>query len=314
MRFRMAASALDWSLVQAFLAVAESGSLSAASRALRVAQPTIGRQVKSLEEQLGVVLFHRHEKGLSLTEAGTTLLVPARSMRLAASEMELKAAGHGDELCGTIRITSSVAVAMAHLPPVIAELRAEHPQITVDLVPDDASSNLHFREADIAVRMYRPTQLDLVAQHLGEFRLGAFAGRGYAERRGLPQRIEEILDHDVIGFDRETIMVEAFRSGGLHVDRDWFKIRVDDQAVYWRLVCAGCGIGFAQCCIGRQETAVVEVPIDFGIPALPVWLTAHEAVRRTPRVEVVWEKLASAFRAILEGPGNRARGVNAIQY
>jgi DNA-binding transcriptional LysR family regulator len=306
-----AGASLDWSLVQAFLAVAESGSLSAASRTLGVAQPTIGRQVRALEEQLGIELFHRHDKGLTLTDGGQTLLGSARSMRLAASEMELRAAGHGKNLGGAVRIATSVAVATHHLPAIASKLRVEYPQIGLDIVPDDESSNLLFREADIAVRMYRPTQLELVAQHLGDFHLGAFAGRKYVERRGLPQCVEEILEHEVVGFDRQTVMIEAFRRGGLPIERDWFKVRVDDQAVYWQLVRAGCGIGFAQCTVGRTDPEVAEVPVDFGLPVLPVWLTAHEAVRRTPRVDLIWGKLALAFKAILESDANRRPGAIA---
>lgn len=306
MHFCMAGfSGLDWSLVQVYLAVAESGSLSAASRTLGVAQPTIGRQIRALEEQLGLELFQRHDKGLTLTNPGRALLAPAQAMRLAASHMELQAVGSGREAGGTVRIAASVVVSTYHLPAIVASLRLEHPQITIEIVPGDESSNLLFREADVALRMYRPTQLELVTQHLGDFRLGAFAARSYVERRGIPKQLEEIVEHDVIGFDRHSVMLEAFQERGYPVDREWFKVRVDDQAVYWELVRAGCGIGFGQCTVGRRDPDLVEIPIDFGLPLLPVWLTAHEAVRRTPRVEAVWDKLACELRDILSSPANR---------
>src|SRR5688572_3406561 len=237
---------LDWSLVQAFLAVAEHGSLSAAARALGASQPTIGRQVHAMEEQLGAELFLRHEKGLTLSETGQGLIASARAMRQAVHDIELRAAGKGETLEGTVRITSSVAVGTHHLPRIIAELRSAEPLIGIELFVSDESSNLHFREADIAVRMYRPTQLDLVTQHLGELRLAVFAAKSYAARRGLPKIPEELLSHDVVGMDRRTDILEGFRRGGLPVDREWFKVRCDDFAAQWQLVRAGCGIGFGQ--------------------------------------------------------------------
>jgi DNA-binding transcriptional LysR family regulator len=290
---------LDWSLVQAFLAVAEQGSLSAAGRALGASQPTIGRQIHSMEEGLGVELFHRHEKGFALTEAGEGLLASARAMRRAVHDIELRAAGNGEALDGTVRVTSSVAVAIHHLPPIVAELRREEPTISIELVVSDESSNLHFREADIAVRMYRPTQLDLVTQHLGELRLAVFAARSYAARRDLPSNVEELLTHDVVGMDRREEILEGFRRGGFPVERDWFKVRCDDDATHWQLVRAGCGLGFAQASIGRKDPTLVEVPLELALPVLPVWLTAHEAVRQAPRVKRVWDALAKGLRAII---------------
>ena len=133
---------LDWSLVQAFLAVAEHGSLSAAARALGASQPTLGRQIHTMEEALGVELFHRHEKGLALTAAGDGLLPSARAMRQAVHDIELRTVGKGASLEGTVRITSSVAVAMHHLPSIIAELRRDEPRIAIEVFPSDESSNL----------------------------------------------------------------------------------------------------------------------------------------------------------------------------
>jgi DNA-binding transcriptional LysR family regulator len=312
-----APSSLDWSLVQAFLAVAEHGSLSAAARALGASQPTLGRQVRAMEEQLGSELFQRHDKGFTLTETGSSLLGSARAMRQALHDIELSAAGKEATLEGTVRVTSSVVLANYHLPPIIAELRRDEPLIAVELFASDESSNLHFREADIAVRMYRPTQLDLVTQFLGELRIGAFAARSYVARRGLPKTPEEFLAHDLVGMDRNPAILEGFRRAGFPVDRDRFKVRCDDPAVYLELVRAGVGIGFGQTSIARRDEELVEVPLELGLPRLPLWLTAHEAVRQTPRVERVWERLATGLRELAasdvpaqarRATGNRRRG------
>lgn len=297
------AASLDWSLVQAFLAVAERGSLSAAARVLGASQPTLSRQIRSMEQQLGAELFHRRDKGLELTATGESLLASARAMREAAHDIELRTAASEVTLEGTVRVSSSVAVANHHLPAIVSSLRLREPLIAVELVVSDELSNLYFREADIAVRMVRPTQLDLVTQLLGELSLGAFAARSYVERRGLPRSHQELLEHDVVGMDRQTAIVDGFRQGGLPVDREWFKVRCDEQATYWQLVRAGCGIGFAQRSIGRLDSTLVELPFELGLPRLPVWLTAHEAVRQTPRVRRVWDHLAEGLRAIIASDG-----------
>jgi DNA-binding transcriptional LysR family regulator len=280
------------------LAVAEHGSLSAAARALHASQPTLGRQIRAIEEQLGVELFHRTDRGFALTELGESLLPSAQAMRRAVHDIELGAAGKGESIEGPVRITSSIVLATFHLPRIVAELRREEPLIAIELVPSDESTNLHFREADIAVRMYRPTQLDLVTQHLGDLRLGVFASKLYAERRGLPVTAADLLEHDVIGFDRDTSILDGFRAGGLPVDRNFFKVRCDDQVAYWELVRAGCGIGFGQRSIAARDPALVEVPLELGLPRLELWLTAHEAVRSAPRVRRIWDRLARGLREL----------------
>jgi DNA-binding transcriptional LysR family regulator len=298
-----APSALDWSLVQAFLAVAEQGSLSAAARVLGTSQPTVGRQIRAMEEQLGAELFQRHEKGLALTALGESVLASARTMRESVHSIERSAAGRDAVLEGSVRITASEMVSVYHLPRIIADIRVREPAISLELVPNDETSNLHYREADIAIRMFRPTQLDLVTQYLGDVRLGAFVARSYAERRGLPRTLEEVVAHDFVGLDRAEQILEGFRQAGYPVEREWFKVRSDDQVAYWALVRAGCGIGFGQSLLGRADPDLVEIPLDFGLPRMPVWLTAHEAVRQAARVRRVWELLAEGLKAMVEPRG-----------
>ena len=288
-------NSLDWSLVQAFLSVAETGSLSAAARALGRSQPTLGRQIRTIEQQLGAELFHRQPRGLELTETGEALLSPARAMREAAGAMALLAAGREERLEGTVRITASVAVSVWHLPMIAAQIRAAEPNIALEIVPSDRSSNLLYREADIAIRMYRPTQQDLVTRYLGETRIGAFAATSYLDRRGRPRGMQEVAGHVLIGQDRETQLLDGMKGFGLPATKDWFALRTDDVATGWELVRAGCGIGFAQASLGQRDPLVEEIDLGTDLPTLPVWLTAHEAMRRTPRVRRVWDLLAEAL-------------------
>lgn len=298
-------SSLDWSLVQAFLAVAEDGSLSAAARRLGTSQPTLGRQIKLIEAQLGAELFHRQPRGFALTGTGAALVAPARAMRDAVQQIALTAAGQQAQLKGSVRITASVAASVAHLPAIIAHIRRLEPEIAIDLVPSDASHNLLYREADIAVRMYRPTQLDLVTQYLGEIPLHAYAAKTYLAERGRPTRIADLIDHEFVGFDANPAMIAGFRDAGLEVTRDFFRTRCDDPTVCWELVRAGCGIGIAQDVIGGADPLLERISVGLPLPTLPVWLTAHEAMRQTPRIRRVWELLAEGLRGVVQPP-NRA--------
>jgi DNA-binding transcriptional LysR family regulator len=290
---------LDWSLMQAFLAVAETGSLSGAARHLGTSQPTLGRQIKTIEAQLGAELFHRQPRGFALTQTGAELVAPAKAMRDAVRQITLTAAGNQARLEGTVRITSSVATSVMHLPSIIAKIRQLEPQIAIELVASDDSRNLLYREADIAVRMYRPTQLDLVTRHIGDIALGVFAAKSYIDARGAPQTQEDLLRHDFVGYDQDQAIVEGFRAAGFDVGRDFFKTRCDDNIAYWELVRAGCGIGFVQREIGAADPSVVEIQVGLQLPVLPIWLTAHEAMRQTPRIRRVWTLLEEGLRPLV---------------
>jgi DNA-binding transcriptional LysR family regulator len=290
---------LDWSLAQTFLAVAETGSLSGAARQLGTSQPTLGRQIKAIEVQLGAELFHRQPRGFALTQIGAELVAPAKAMQDAMRQIALTAAGQQARLDGTVRITASVATSAMHLPPIIARIRKLEPQIAIELVPSDDTSNLLFREADIAVRMYRPTQLDLVTQHIGDIALGVFAARSYLAERGTPASLADAAGHDFVGFDKHLHIIEGMARAGIQVDRGFYKVRCDDHIAYWELVRAGCGIGFAQTNIGQADPLVVQLMKDVAIPPLPIWLTAHAAMRQTPRIRRVWELLAEGLRPLV---------------
>lgn len=289
-------SSLDWSLIQSFLAVAETGSLSGAARRLGASQPTLGRHIRTLEETLKVELFQRHARGFELTALGQEMLTHARQMEAAMAGLSLVAAGGETRLEGDVRIATSVFMAHHVMPAIIADIRRAEPDIQIDLVPSDSSENLLFREADIAVRMYRPEQLDMVTKHLGDIRLGMFASRAYLDRKGYPRDADDLRHHDVVGYDSNDDIIREMRAMGIPASRDWFAVRCDNQSAYWELVRAGCGLGFCQANVARNDPEMVEVPLDFPLPVLPVWLTAHEALRHTPRIARVWELLNQGLR------------------
>lgn len=284
---------MNWSLVQAFLALAEHGSISAAARKIGVTQPTLGRHIHAFEDALGIEVFKRHPRGFSLTEAGEKLLPAARQMQAAMAEITRKAETEAGAKTGTVRIAASIHVAHHVLPQIIAELRAEAPEIELVIHASDDSDNLLFREADIALRMYRPTQLGLITRHIADARIGAFAAQSYVARRGRPGALGDFKRHDMVGFDRSPLIRAELIRLGLEEKDLRFPVRCDNQTAYWELVCAGCGIGFTQVETGRRDPRVTELEMPFiELPTLPLWLTAEESVRHLPRVAVVWDHLA----------------------
>lgn len=288
-------SPFDWSQVQVFLAVVDHGSLSGAARALGTSQPTVGRQIHAMEAAAGASLFDRQARGMSLTEAGAALLDPARAMAEAARQLSLRAAGAGTDMAGTVRITASVTCSQRILPPILARIRREEPGISLELVASDTTENLLFREADIAVRMYRPRQMDVVTRHIGDLPLGLFGAKSYLDRAGRPTRPEDLMSHAFVGYDRNEDIIRGFRAAGFDVGRDFFATRCDNQTVYWELVRAGCGLGFAQIDTVRHDPGIEQVLPELAVPALEVWLTTHEAMRRTPRIRRVWDMLAEGL-------------------
>lgn len=290
---------LDWTLTRSFLAVAETGSLSAAARQLGLSQPTLGRHIADLETALKVTLFHRRARGLALTDQALTLLPHARAMREAAAQMSLAALGQDRGMEGTVRITASRIVAHHLLPPILADLRAAEPLIQIELVPSDETENLLFRAADIALRMYRPTQLDLIATHLGETKMGLYAATSYVAQYGQPTSPQDLRQHHIVGLDQSDILLRYMERLGFAAQRTDFPVRCDDQIVYWNLVRAGLGIGGMQCMIADPDPMVTRVAAFVQMPALPIWLTAPQALRQTPRIRRVFDFLAATIRPMV---------------
>jgi DNA-binding transcriptional LysR family regulator len=284
-----------WDLIRTFLAVAETGSFTAAAKALGSSQPTVGRQIAELEAQLGTPVFRRETRGHRLTEAGLRLIDHARAMNLAAARLSLEAAGQAETLKGTVRITASVVVSHYLLPGIFEAIRRAEPEIELELNPSDATENLLFREADIAVRMYRPAQLDIITRRVGTQRLGVFATRVYLDRAGTPTSPADIPDHTFIGYDRSDLMIRGMREMGIPADRSMFAIRCDNQTVYIEMVQAGCGLGIVPLNIAARDPNLVRLMPDLTLPDLPVWLAAPEALRTSPRIRRVWDLLAEGL-------------------
>lgn len=303
----------DWALWRSFAGVAEHGSLSGAARAIGVSQPTLGRHIETLEAALGARLFERSVSGLKPTELGLRAYEPVRKAADALAEARLLAAGAGGGVLeGSVRITASLVTAHYTLPRMLARLREEFPMIALELVPSDSVENLLMREADIAVRMFRPTQLDLITKKLGQSPVVACAHRDYLDRRGRPKAPQELIAHDLIGFDRSDLLISAARGMGFPLERKDFAFRCDNQSAFWELLKAGCGIGFAQENIIRETPGMEIIGLELPIPPLEVWLTTHRELHASRRIRAVYDRLGEMMGDWLDGKMVSQAGADAL--
>lgn len=286
-------AAFDWNRARAFLVTAEEGSFSAAARALGMAQPTLGRQVAALEEELGVVLFERVNNRLTLTATGLDLLEHVRAMSEAATRFSLVAAGGVESIDGTVRVAASEAVSAYVLPPIIDDLRVTHPGIEVELVVSNATSDLRTREADIAVRHVRPKGDDLMARRVKEKGIAyLYAAPGYLERIGNPRTPEELAARgQVIGFDDPTTLKKGLHALGYPFPDEAFAVRTDNHLVQWELAKRGVGM-----CMMMQEVGDAEPEVRRALPEhagfeYPTWLTSHRELETSRRIRVVFDLL-----------------------
>ncbi|MBA4214641.1 MAG: LysR family transcriptional regulator [Polaromonas sp.] len=285
----------NWALIPSFLAALDRGSLMAAARQLDTSQPTVGRHIAELEAQLGVVLFERTGRGLVPTAHAHRLAESARAMSGAADQLARQASGAQADTRGTVRITASQPVTCVLLPPLLVQLRQAHPDVQLELVASNAVSNLLQREADIALRMVRPDQSSLVARRVGQVAIGTYAHRDYLRRRGTPRVPEDLLNHDLVGNDRNTDILRGFAGMGHAMEREDFAVRTDDLNAYQAAVGAGLGVGFLARYVARQNPDLVPLLPMLAIPPLPMWLAVHREIRSNPRIRRVWDFLAAAL-------------------
>ncbi len=288
-------SNFDWSLVRSFLAALDHGSLLGAARALGTTQPTVGRHIAELESQLGTVLFERTGRGLLPGDAALRLADAARAMEGGAHQFARQASGADDSVSGTVRLSASQPVACYLLPGVLAQMRLALPDVQVELVASNAVSNLLRREADIALRMVRPDQSTLVTKRIARVTLGAYAHRDYLHRRGKPRQPHDLLDHELIGGDRDDAVLRGFAGMGIPAGREAFALRTDDLIAYWEAVRAGLGVGFVADYLARTDSQVVPILPMLKISPLPIWLTVHREIRTSRRIRAAYDFLAQAI-------------------
>lgn len=302
----MATAEPDWALWRSFAAVVAEGSLSAAARKIGYSQPTLGRHIETLEQQLNVTLFDRTLQGLKPTETALRLYQPVAEAQEKLAAAALVAEGATGDLEGTVRITASAVVSNYLLPALLRPIREEFPGIALELVPSDSVENLLLRESDIALRMFRPTQLELIAKKLGELPIVATAHASYLGAHGTPATPADLARHSLIGFDRDDQILRAGKSLGFELKRADFALRTDSQTAMWELLKSGLGLGFAQLGLVRDTPGMRELLPMLKIPPLEVWLTTHRELFLSPRIRAIYDRLAAGLTDYLARIGRRA--------
>lgn len=282
----------DWNQARAFLVTAEEGSLSAAAKKLGLAQPTLGRQVSALEQEFGVALFQRVGRGIELTPAGMSLLDHAREMGDAANRFSITASSQSEAVEGSVCISASETYAAMLLPAIIAKLRISDPKIKIEIVASDSASDLRRREADIAIRNFRPTEPDLIAKKIGEVPARFYATPDYIRKIGSPKTPADFGNASFIDVNSDGAFVDILQKMGFDVSDDNFPILTENFLVMWELVKQGLGIGVLDGNIGDQEPLVERVLPDFDPLIFPIWLVAHRELSTSPRIRIVFDLLA----------------------
>ncbi len=295
----LAPTGFDWSLIRSFLAALDAGSLLGAARQLNSSQPTLGRHIAELESQLGLVLFERTGRGLVPTPFALQLAESARTMESGALQLARSVTGAQKRVSGTVRITTSQPVACFLMPPILAAMRLALPDIQVELESSNAVSNLLRREADIALRMVRPDQSTLVAKKIGQIAVGAYASRAYLARRGTPQQPQDLLSHELIGFDKNDEMLRGFQAVDPGVTMQAFALRSDDLIVQSQAVRAGLGVGFLADYVVRSDPDVVRILPGLKLPELHMWLAVHREIRTSALIRAVFDHLAKSLPGCL---------------
>ena len=285
---------LDWALYRTMLAVIDEGSLSAAARRLGLTQPTVARHIDALEAALGADLFLRSQRGLEPTDLAQALRPHAQTMATQAAALLRTASGVPDAVSGIVRISASDVVGVEHLPPILAELRREHPALVIELSLSDRVDDLLAREADIAVRMTEPTQGALLARRLSPIELGFHAHRDYLERRGTPAGMDDLGSHDLIGYDAETPSLRAMMTQLPGLALHGFALRTDSNLAQLAAIRAGFGIGLCQTAVARREPALIRVLPEMALP-LPLWIVMHENLKTSARYRVVFDALSAGL-------------------
>lgn len=290
---------ISWELWRSFLIVLGQGNLSRAARLLHLTQPTLGRHIDELERALGLSLFTRSPRGLAPTDAAFELRPHAQAMAAAAEALLRAASGSASEARGVVRVTAPEIIGAEILPPIFTTFRGKYPNVTIELALTNVTQDLLQREADIAVRLVRPTQAALVARQVGTVRFSAYAHRDYLARHGTPKTVEQLRDHVLVGFDKGGTAIQALRNMPNPLSREDFAFRSDSALAQIAMVRAGYGIGRGADIAARFDPDLVPLLADKYCIEVGLWVVMHEDARNSRRMRLMFDHLASSLSALL---------------
>ncbi len=291
----------NWDDLRYLLAVARHGTLGAAARVLSVNQSTVFRRIRQLEGDLGVRLFDRMPRGYALTAVGEEVVVTATQVEDSVLALDRQVLGADRALRGVVRLTTVTEI-LRLIGPHLRRFRDLYPGIGLDVNTEVRLLSLARREADVALRPGpRPTESDVVARALADIATAAYAAPGYLEKRSRPRGVNDLYDHDLIGFDRGRQNAIATWLSGLPDARVIY--RSDSIVGQLEAVIAGLGIGFLPCFVGDSRADLRRLfAVDIATDKL--WLLLHADLRQTARVRVFVDFIAAALvagRSVFDG-------------
>lgn len=294
---------MDWDKLRIFHAVADAGSLTHAGDTLHLSQSAVSRQIRALEETLDVILFHRHARGLILTEQGELLFDAARDMskKLEAAEAHIRDAA--DEVFGELRVTTTTGFGTLWLAPRIGRLYDKYPDLKIDLMLEERVLDLPMREADVAIRMKEPSQADLVRRRLMKVNMRLYATEQYLEKHGTPQKFEDLVNHRIIS--------QSLTSRQVSESVKWVKPLLDSDLAshltvnhYFGVLQAtlhNVGIGVLPDYVSVEVPNLVRVLPDDQSQEIPVFLAYPEELRHSKRVEAFRDFIIEEIRGYKMG-------------
>ena len=282
---------MDWDKLRIFHAVAEAGSFTHAGEALNLSQSAVSRQIGTLESGLGVALFHRHARGLILTEQGELLFETTKEVSHKLVMTEAMLGESKERPRGPLKITTTVAFGSIWLTPRMKEFTELYPDITVNLVLDESERDLSMREADVAIRMVPPRQPDLIQRHLMTMHFHVYASPEYLKKYGMPEKPEDLADHMLIvyGEDMEPPVANVnwlLEAGRKPNDRDRSLLEVNNIYGIYRAVQSGVGIASLPDYTIRQASQLVRILPELEGPSYDAYFVYPAELRHSKRIIV----------------------------
>lgn len=277
---------MDWDKLRIFHAVADAGSLTHAGDSLGLSQSAVSRQIRGLEESLGTTLFHRHARGLILTEQGELLFDATRAMTKRLETASARIRDSEDEVYGELRVTTTTAFGTLWLAPRLPALYAKYPELKIDLMLEERVLDLPMREADVAIRMKEPSQADLIRKRLMAVRMRLYASPEYLRQNGTPKTMAEVADHRLVCQNANAHQVSAgaelVRDLMAHPIRSTFT--VNNYFGVLQAVINNLGIGVLPDYLTEDFPQLVRVLPDTESAEVPVFLAYPEELRHSKRV------------------------------
>ncbi|MCC6008337.1 MAG: LysR family transcriptional regulator [Rhodobacteraceae bacterium] len=278
---------MDWDKLRIFHAVADAGSLTHAGEVLHLSQSAVSRQIRALEESLDTTLFHRHARGLILTEQGEFLFEATRAMSKRLETAAARIRDSEDEVFGELRVTTTFGFGTLWLAPRMSALYSRYPDLKIDLILEERVLDLPMREADVAIRMKEPSQADLIRRRLMAVSMRLYASQAYLDQHGTPESFEDLSGHRLICISTKSAQVSAGAALVRHLFTADIRshLTVNNYFGVLQGVLNDLGIGVLPDYVTEDFPGLVHVLPEMGSAEVPVYLAYPEELRHSKRVE-----------------------------